>query len=352
MDILVVGAGPTGLSAALMAAKLGFKPRVIERRATGSNLSRAVGLLPATMPIFARLGVLERIRAKAVEIEEAKIITNDKVAAILPLASDPDPAVRLLSLPQDRTEAILEDALAEHGVNVEYDKPFESATQEGDRVHVTMGGGERATFDEVLGADGAKSLVRDAIGVEAKGFELAEDWSIADIDVPAPLPKQIRLYLDGSHDVVFMIPLEAKRARLVSNTSDALKTARGRLELAEVRRAGAFRISVRQVDRYRVGGISLAGDAAHTHSPVGGRGMNLGIADAADWAERLAAGTLSGYSAARHVAGKHAIAFSERGRRTILGGSGTKRSLAVAAISVASRLPIVRKRLGRLFLTG
>ncbi|MEO1105378.1 MAG: FAD-dependent monooxygenase, partial [Pseudomonadota bacterium] len=298
-EILIVGAGPTGLTAALAAHRHGFRPRIIERRDALSPLSRAVGLLPSSIEIFETLGVAAAIRTEAIEVEKVAFMVNGERAATLALATDPDPTMRLLSLPQDRTEAILEAALGERGIVVEYATPFESLAEVDGKVAVTAGGVTQA-FHEVLGADGARSTVRTALGLEAKGFDLPEEWSIADVDLETPLERMARSYFDGPRSAVLVMPMGGRRARLVSNTPDALKIFDNRMPVERVRRAGTFKISIRQVDRYRVGHVSLAGDAAHTHSPVGGRGMNLGIADAAEWADRLAAGTLDDYSTARH----------------------------------------------------
>ncbi|WMS41006.1 FAD-dependent monooxygenase [Acuticoccus sp. MNP-M23] len=351
-DILIVGAGPTGLTAALSLAALGITPRIIEARTNASNLSRAVGLLPGSMTIFDHLGIAERVRGEAVTIEEARILRDGHLAVDLRLDADPDPNVRLLSLPQDRTEAILAEALAERGVTVEYGKACKGLIQDESGVTVAIEGGEEIRAHEVLGADGAKSAVRQALGLKAEGIELPEDWSIADVELAEPVPPATTIHLNGAHDAVFMIPMERSRVRLVSNTSDALATFGPGLAIARVRREAKFRISVKQVPTYRVGHVALAGDAAHTHSPVGGRGMNLGIDDAAHFAEALSDGSLAGYSAARHAVGAHTIGLSERARKTLLGGSGTRRTVGVTLMRLASRNPALARKLARTIILG
>lgn len=351
-DTLIVGAGPTGLTAALCLEARGIRPRIVEARTDPSNLSRAVGLLPSSMATFDRIGVGDAVRAEAIMIKEAHILRNGHPAVTLPLDADPDPAVRLLSLPQDRTEAILGEALATRGIAVEYGKPFTGLTQDGDAVTVSIEGEADTHPGEVLGADGARSRVRQSIGLEAEGFELPEDWSIADVDINDVAAPATTIRLTGAHDAVFMVPMEEKRVRLVSNTPDALATFGPGLSVRHVRRQGKFRIGIRQVPRYRVGHVSLAGDAAHTHSPVGGRGMNLGIADAAAWADAVADSTLDGYSDARHAAGAHTVGLSERARKVLLGGSGTKRVLGVTAMRLLSKNRTLARKLARMIILG
>src|SRR6202012_3729567 len=119
------------------------------------------------------------------------------------------------------------------------------------------------------------------------------------------------LALHRSGDMGFAIPIGPKRFRAASNTLDPLSLIPG-TESAEVGRSDTFQIPVRQADRYQLGGVFLGGDAAHVHSPIGARGMNLGIEDAHAFAHRLTAGKLDGYTAERHPIGHRWIVLSER----------------------------------------
>ena len=122
------------------------------------------------------------------------------------------------------------------------------------------------------------------------------------------------------------------------------------LQVTAVRRQSHFTIAIRQVAGYGVGRVYLAGDAAHCHSPAGGRGMNLGIADAADLAARITDDRLDGYSAARHEDGARTIAQSERIRRRVTTTSGTTRVLTKAAFYMIGSLPPLQRWVARRFL--
>lgn len=339
--VLIVGAGPTGLTAAVELARRGQVPRLIERREALSPLSRAVGLLPASMRILDPSGAAEAIRAEAVALNRAVFHRGaDRVGAV-PL--DPGDGRRLLALPQDRTEAHLLAAFERLGGTVEFGRTFETLEQDANGVTAVVDGQEMRAA-RLLGADGVQSAVRRALGLPFEGITLDDDWSIADVDSPDwSAPEDFMVFLLDGGDASIVVPLAPGRYRVIGTGPDALAMLPVPMTVARLRRAGTFNIMVRQVPDYGRGLVHLAGDAAHVHSPVGGRGMNLGIADAADWAARLTEDRLEGYSAARHAAGRATIRQSEFGRATLLTDGGRRRA-ALAVMALAGRVPA----LGRL----
>lgn len=349
--ILVVGAGPTGLTTAVELARRGIVPDVVEKEQAGSNLSRAVGILPSSMRILEPSGVADAIRGEAVPFRAAVFHDEGRAIARLPLDDLDDHHLRLFGLAQDRTEGYLREAFERLGGRVAYATELTALAQDGESVKVTVGG-EEAVYDLVVGADGVHSTVREALGLAFDGHTLPEQWSIADVESPDwPTPEEFHGYLRSRGRVVVVAPLERRRFRLVSNTEDALGTLPVPMNLTRIRREATFQISVRQVPSYRSGRVFLAGDAAHCHSPVGGRGMNLGIADAADLARRVIEGDLDGYDAVRRAAGRETIALSERGRRILTSRNPLIRGFAKAAMRTVAASPALRRRAVRGLLT-
>ena len=355
--VLIVGAGPTGLTAAVELARHGIIPDVIEKRSEASNLSRAVGILPASMDILEPSGVAEAIRQEAVAVEQ--VIFHQaaeafaRIQLIEPNQSD-NP--ELMALAQDRTEAHLSDAFERHGGRVLYGAKLTGLSQDEQGVTAKIATQESSQendsqYDYVIGADGVRSAVRESLGVNFSGFEIEGLWSIADVDCENfPDNTAFKIFLLSKGRVAIVVPLESARFRVISNTGDALAALPIEMNVSNIRRAAAFPISVRQVEQYSVGRVFLAGDAAHCHSPAGGRGMNLGIADAADLARRIASGGLEDYHAARHPIGASTMAFSERARKVVTSDNKLARTMLINTLRVITRVPFIRRKMASNFL--
>jgi len=315
--VLIVGAGPTGLTAAVELARRGIMPVVIEKRKSVSNLSRAVGILPRSMDLLGPSGVAKSIRSEAVVFQRAIFHNRDKPLAIIRLNTLKDRNKRIFGLAQDRTEAHLRNTFSGFGGKINYGAELLSLSQNDTGISVSILG-KAFRFDTVIGADGTASTVRKALHIPFNGYELPEIWSIADVDLKGwKNPRAFQSFILDHGGVVVVVPLEKSRFRVIANRPHALASLPVPMNVTQVHRIAKFNISVRQAETYQSGRVFLAGDAAHCHSPVGGRGMNLGIADAADLAERIAKDTTEGYHAARHPVGKKTIKLSERARHTI-----------------------------------
>src|SRR5262249_54357125 len=149
------------------------------------------------------------------------------------------------------------------------------------------------------------SAVRTAARIPFPGYTHKRDWSIADVVVSDWFhePKAAHLFLSDHGDIGFTVPVGPLTYRLIANTADALARVEGSFDVRQVLRTDIFKIAVKQAESYQAGGAFLGGDAAHVHSPVGARGMNLGIEDAAAFAAHLDAGNLALYTAERKPVG-------------------------------------------------
>ena len=351
MRVLIVGAGPTGLTAAVELARQGVLPAVVDSRPGASLLSRAVGITPHSLSHLTPSGVAERLIAAGIALRNARVYRGDRLVATLPIHSPRTDFPHLLGLPQDTTESILAHRLAELGGSVSYGVSVERVEGRADGATVGFDDGSHRDFDIVIGADGVHSTVRRDAGFDFPGFDLDEPWSIADVDVENwRHPDDFTLFRVRPGAVVIVAPIGADRLRLVATTSDALATLPVALAVKRVRRTATFDLAVRQTSTYSRGAVHLAGDAAHCHSPVGGRGMNLGIADAAWLAQCIAHDSLEDYSPRRHRAGRTAMAMTERGRRLITSRHPAAAIVFATALATLNLVPGLRRRVGRFFV--
>ena len=341
--VLIVGAGPTGLTAAMELARQGIVPRVVEKRATPSPFSRAVGILPPSMALLEPSGLADQIRNQAWIVRRLLLHRGEKPVAVLRADLLDNPNHRLFALPQDKTETLLRQNFESHGGSVEYGSALQSIDQDEDGA-VALIEGEESRYDFVLAADGVRSTVRQQLGIGFDGIDLPEKWSIADVQVSHwPDADGFKIFLLDDGMVAIAIPLEKNRIRIIASTDDALAAYPHPVDVAHVNRSGAFTISIRMAQTYRKGRGFLAGDSAHCHSPAGGRGMNLGIADAVHFANCLLHDRLDDYAQIRHDEGRKTIALSEGARKIVQSKSKWQRSALVGFARLASHIPPINR---------
>ncbi len=353
MKVLIVGAGPAGLTTAVELARRGIVSDVIDLRESGSGLSRAVGILPASLEILKPSGVTGKLLAEGMKFRQLRIYRHSSLALALPLKGSGADDEFVLGLAQDRTETHLRDVLSELGGTVRYGTELVDLRQDANKVTVEMRDGAKAEYDYVVGADGARSTTRTLLNIDFRGHDLHETWSIADVDAEGwPHTNAFAVCQLSGGNVVVVAPLGPQRFRVIANSEDALAAVPLKLNVTNVRRAGAFKISVRQATQYSVGRAFLVGDAAHCHSPVGGRGMNLGIADGAELARRMVEGELEGYGAARHKVGQEIIAGSEAVRNVMTSRNPVTRFFVLAVLRTASFMPALQRQFAKKILFG
>ncbi|MFF5177034.1 FAD-dependent oxidoreductase [Micromonospora sp. NPDC000316] len=298
-DVLVVGAGPTGLATALTLARRGVDVTVLDQRAEPPITSRAAVVHAYTLEVLDLVGAAAPLVAQGVRSPGFTVRDRDRVLLRVPFHDLPSRYPYALLVSQAVTEAVLAGQLADLGVRVRRPARLTGLSPTGGGVLAQVDGqAVRARY--VVGADGLHSTVRQAAGIGFTGPTDQESFVLADVRVDSSLPcDEVALFLARSGPLVWA-PLPDGVVRLVAAVPtapadpgreylQALLDERGPARrpdrVTDVLWGSRFRVHHRIADTYRAGPVLLAGDAGHVHSPAGGQGMNLGICDA------VAAGT-------------------------------------------------------------
>ncbi|MCB8901723.1 MULTISPECIES: FAD-dependent monooxygenase [unclassified Streptomyces] len=374
-DVLIVGAGPVGLSAAAELRRHGVRCRLVDRLPARLPYAKAVGIQPRTLELWDRMGLIRAVLEAAVPMRGQLTYVNGAVAARIALELPPDVPYGFAALPQYETERLLEEYVAGLGTSIERGTEIVSFVQDPDGVTALLrsasGLTEELRVPYLIGCDGAHSVVRKTLGLSYEGGAFPEAYMLGDVVAESDwdLPEGYALRCehraaDGSlNDVLVCIPLPgAGRYRMSmkvppepaepadaapaaqpprsGSPSDGLahglqggrgpelsrlqavvdRLAPGPARLSDLRWSSVFRISHRIVGRYGEGRVFVAGDAAHIHPPTGAQGMNTGIQDAANLAWKLAlvvkgeAGPalLGSYDAERRPVGEEVVGRTVR----------------------------------------
>ncbi len=296
--LMIVGAGPTGLAAALFLSRRGVPVRIIDAATQPTTTSKALLVNPRSLEILGAYGVAARIIAEGYEVMGVTMHRGGREVVSIDLQRELRSQLPI-GLAQARTEALLTEALQAKGIHVERGVTLQTLQQDAEQVTVTLqhadGGTQTVQAPLVFGADGARSAVRHALGIDFAGDALPEPWQLWDLRLRTSLDRQrvhIGLVPDG---FLFLMHLQAGVWRVIGNGADPLAQLPGDSVAGEVQWQSQFHIAHRLADKFSVGRVALGGDAAHIHSPLGARGMNLGIEDAwvfADCAVDAMAGKL------------------------------------------------------------
>ena len=298
-DVLVAGAGPTGLTLALDLVRRGVGVRIIDKADRFSVGSRGDGISPRTLEVFEDLGVLDEVVAGGISAPLTRVYADDQVVwegrMAEPAAARPDvPYPNVWFVPQWRTEQILRSQLAGHGIEVQLNAGVVTVEQDDRAVTAHLQNGQTVRSAYLVGADGGRSTVRKRLGVPFAG-ETNEDITmlLADVRVDGldhdyghgwVLDGQTFFGftpLAGAHDTYVLNTPASGTPPTLEGLQQTLESASGRsdIRLRELTWSTIWRPNVRMVERFRVGRVFLAGDAAHVHPPAGGQGLNTGVQD-------------------------------------------------------------------------
>ncbi|RBO92698.1 FAD-dependent oxidoreductase [Nocardia puris] len=367
-EVLIVGAGPVGLAAALALVRRGHDVTIVDNQAEGANTSRAAVIHPHTLELLEPYGVTPALVARGVHIPTFTIRDRDRVLVEVPFDNLPTAYPYTLMISQADTEAFLLARLEELGGKVIRPATVTAVTQDATSVTATFQDGHQVTARYLIGADGMHSTVREQAGIEFTGGTYADSFVLADVRLSGGVPAdEVILYFSPA-GLVVLAALPDNMFRVVATVEDAprepgaafvqrLLDQRGPeanpVVVEEVVWSSRFRVHHRVAASFRAGRVLLAGDAAHVHSPAGGQGMNLGIEDAitlGDNLSRVLGGAddqlLDAHATARRAVAEQVVGLASRLTKLATASAG-KRPARNLLVSLAGRLPVFRRKLAR-----
>ncbi|RON27647.1 FAD-dependent monooxygenase [Pseudomonas lini] len=310
-DVLIIGAGPTGLVLALWLSKLGIAVRIIDKTSTPGTTSRALAVQARTLELYSQLDLSDAVVQNGHKVAAANFWVKGEAVARLPLSTIGEgltPYAFLEIYPQDEHERLLIERLEAFGITVERNTELQSfeETSDGITARLRLPDGQQETCQAcyLAGCDGARSIVRKTLDTGFPGGTYQQIFYVADVQARGPtFNGELHVDLDEA-DFLAVFPLSNEgRARLIGTVRDERADRAETLQFEDVSSRAiehlkvqidqvnwfsTYRVHHRVADHFRTGRAFLLGDAAHVHSPAGGQGMNTGIGDAINLAWKLA----------------------------------------------------------------
>ena len=370
-DVLIVGAGPTGLALATALQQAGVDHLLVDALASGMNTSRAAVVHPHTVEMLAELGIVNDLHAEGLPLKS--FVVRDRDQALLEIGFEKLPSQfrHILMIPQPRTEDVLESRLVSLGGDVERSTRAVGIRQKPDGVEVELDAPDgrklvKARF--VVGADGMHSAVRQSTRIQFEGAAYGESFVLADVRMDWPLGRDEVSLCFSPAGLVVVAPLPDGSFRVVATMDEAPETPtledvqrllseRGPAKAAtlvhEVVWSSRFRVHHRLASNYRDGRVLLMGDAAHVHSPAGGQGMNAGLVDAMVLGKALTAvirdraplSVLDDYAEVRRPAAMEVLALASRLTRLATIRPPVLRRLRNVVLRILNHVPAFKAKL-------
>lgn len=346
-DVLVVGAGPTGLTLAAQLAEFGARVRVIDRLADRAHESRALAVQPRTLELLQGLGVTQKLVEHGNAATRLQLHSPHRVSSLtlFDIGSDDTAHPYLLFISQAETERFLLEHLESQRIHLEREVTLETFSDESDAVVCTLwhsdGQVEEVTVRYLVGCDGGRSTVRQRAGIDFVGSTYPQTFALGDVEADGDLDTGAAHAWFADSGILFFFPLGHPATwrvlGMLPDRGNQEQTGPGSLELTELQRLvdsytggtvrlrdpawlTRFGLHARQASTYRRGRVFVAGDAAHVHSPAGAQGMNTGIQDAWNlgWKLALVARSvapdelLDTYDSERRPIGRTVVRFTDR----------------------------------------
>lgn len=369
VPVLVCGAGPTGMTLALELARFGVPFRIVEQALAGAQFSQALAVQARTLELLEAAHLTDPLLGCAQIVEHVRLRAGSHELFAVDFAGMPTAYSYLAMIPQNDTERLMRDALEKLGVTIERGVTLTSLERADGGVDVELtgpGGAARVHTGYLAACDGAHSTIRRLLGLAFEGHSLSERFALADVVLDTALPADsLHISLAGDGGAVALIPMRARWRMIVESPGDLpdppdaarFQAALDAVDIpARIRSTGwmaNYHVHQRRVERIREGNVFLLGDAAHIHSPIGGQGMNSGIADAVNLGWKLALVVRDGVDAAlldtfaeeREAVGRALLAATDFGNRMAFNANTMVRALRNAVLPVAAHLTLVRDRL-------
>jgi 2-polyprenyl-6-methoxyphenol hydroxylase-like FAD-dependent oxidoreductase len=309
--VIIVGAGPAGMTAAMELARQGIPVRLIEKTAEPATTSRAIGVQARTLELFEQRGMVDPMIARGNRGLAGSIYDGGERIFRLDFSHIDSKYNYMLFISQAETEAILRDALAKQGVAIEREVELHALSQSdrGESITAVLkhkdGSLESATYDYLIDTEGAHSIARTTVGLQFKGKTLDESYALGDLYIDGHLSETDFHIFSSKHGFMGLFPMGNGRFRIIASNPISQPSKDTEPSLDELQQiynqrssipvrfhdmgwSSWFRINSRMVETLRAGRIFLGGDASHIHSPAGAQGMNTGIQDMINLSWKLA----------------------------------------------------------------
>lgn len=312
-DVIISGAGPTGLSLACQFIRYGIDFVIVEKKEGVTSYSKAIGVHARTLEIYEQIGLAERAVAEGNIAGKARFLEGGKVRGEVNISSIGEGLSQypfMLVLEQSKNEHLLYEYIQAHGKDVLWETALESFSQndEGVTAEIKLPTGETQKVEAkyMVGCDGARSPVRQELGLAFEGSTFERIFYVADVRIDWEFPHDaLHISLAQKSSVAFFPMVGENRYRIVGAFPEEFAKDEGEvlyeeieqrireeaeidLEITQVNWFSTYKVHTRHVERFSSGRCFLAGDAAHVHTPAGGQGMNTGIQDAYNLAWKIA----------------------------------------------------------------